>query len=183
MRSLDLRNNSINGLDVEPLARLIEETKSLNEINLSFNSLGNKGANLVLDSLKRNKTIFSLNLAGNNADESIVSEIDNCLKANSKLVDYRDFSSTRKEGSNSRQKYLGETLGVRRGLGVAVQEDYRAGEGRRVMNTNGVAFAETVLNEERRRGMETREVMANQIDDLMKKDLKGAQIVRELETK
>lgn len=183
-----MRNNSINGLDVEPLARLIEETKSLNEINLSFNSLGNKGGNLIANSLKNNKTIFSMNVAGNNISETIVSDIDNCLRANSKLVDYNKIE----RGGVQESDYMAQTLNMRRGFGVgdrkgngAIDEDYKGGEGRRVvdMNTNGIAFAETVLNEERRRGIETREVMANQIDDLMKKDLQGAQIVRELESK
>lgn len=50
-------------------------------------------------------------------------------------------------------------------------------------NKYGVAFSEKVLNDERRRGIETREVMSKQIEDLMAKDLKGATLVRELESK
>jgi hypothetical protein len=50
-------------------------------------------------------------------------------------------------------------------------------------NKYGVAFSEYVLNDERRRGIETKEAMVKQIEDLMSKDLKGATLIRELESK
>ena len=182
MRTVNLSYNSINGLDIEPLAKLIDETSSINELNLGFNDIGNKGAGMILHSLRNNKSLFSMNLAGNKVSETLTTDIDNCLRANSKLkgtiADIEGYT-------------IKDTLEIRRGLGIgrrpngAIDEDYQTGDSRRVVNfdTNGIAFAETVLNEERRRGMETREVMAGQIDELMKKDLQGAQIIKELESK
>lgn len=71
-----MRNNSINGIDIEPLARLISENQSINSINLAFNEIGNKGASTLLDGLKKNSHVIRLDLNGNNIGDGIQMEID-----------------------------------------------------------------------------------------------------------
>lgn len=43
--------------------------------------------------------------------------------------------------------------------------------------------AEKYLNDERVKGIKNQEILAKQVDDMMIKDLKGASLVRDLESK
>ena len=148
---------------------------------------------MILDALRHNKNIFQMNVAGNSISEPIVNDIDNCLRANSKLVNVPT-------DAGHAPGFLHQTAEIRRGLGLGPNDNLTRrrqpapepiirDEGTRIrsgvknLNPHGIPFTEAILNEERRRGIETREVMAKRIDELMKKDLEGAHIIRELETK
>ncbi len=50
-------------------------------------------------------------------------------------------------------------------------------------NRHSVAEAERYIHDERTRGILTQERLSKQVDDLVMKDLKGAQLIRELEGK
>ena len=41
---------------------------------------------MLLDALKKNQNIITLNLAGNEVSETILNDIENCLRNNSKLA-------------------------------------------------------------------------------------------------
>lgn len=173
MKRVDLRNNSINGLDVEPLAGLFVANQSINSMNLSFNELGNKGASTLIDGLKKNNHLIRLDLNGNNVSDAIQEEIDGLLRQNGKNnTDSAYMSSRMNTGSQfNTQKF-------ERAVYTQDQELVTAGR-----QSNPMADAERYLSDERTRGISAQERLSKQVDDLTMKDLRGAQLVKEVESK
>ena len=175
LKRIDLRNNGINGLDIEPLANLLIASQSLNSLNLSFNELGNKGASTLIEGLKKNSHLIRIELNGNNISDAIQEEIDAMLRQNAKKNVEADYSMSRNAtGSNfNTQKFERVVYGNQGELDL----------GPTGARPRQMAEAERYLSDERTRGIVTQEKLAKQVDNLMMKDLRGAQLVKELESK
>ena len=76
LRKLDLRNNSITGVEADTLAKILKSSQSLVMIDLRWNALGNKGAKILYDAVKNSPWILKLDLNGNTISEEILREID-----------------------------------------------------------------------------------------------------------
>lgn len=174
LKRIDLRNNGINGLDVEPLANLLVASPSLLTLNLSFNELGNKGASTLIEGLKKNGHLIRLELNGNNISEAIQDEIDGMLRVNGKKNPETEFVSSRAgTATNFNTQKFERVVYAQQGLDL----------GNTGFRPQPMAEAERFLDEERTRGIVTHERMAKQVDDMMMKDLRGAQLIKELESK
>lgn len=122
---------------------------------------------MIFDSLKKNNRIVTLNLAGNEISGTILKDIENCLISNSKLAGPSTTSQNtaiHNPGETVRQLPFGQQASVLEHATRTIQTS----------RIEGLASAEAVLNEERRRGLESKDFMSRQLDDLRRKDLRGA---------
>lgn len=159
---------------MEPLANLLVASPSLSVLNLSFNELGNKGASTLMEGLKKNSRLVRLELNGNNISDAIQEEIEDHLRRNAKNNAETEFVSSRNAtASNFNTQRLERVAFAQPGLD----------QGLTGIRPQPMAEAERYLSEERTRGIVTQERMAKQVDDLMMKDLRGAQLIKELESK
>ena len=121
---------------------------------------------MILDSLKQNNRLITFNLAGNDISEPILQDIENCLIANSKLAGPASLHQT------GMQTYASNAPTEPRSLGeAALRQAQKTIQAQRI---EGLASAEAVLNEERRRDLESKDFLSRQLDDLRRKDLRGA---------
>lgn len=155
-------------MDVEPLASLLIANQSINTLNLSFNEIGNKGASSLIEGLQKNNHLIRLDLNGNNVSESITEEIDGLLRRNGK--NNPDIALT----SNRQQSAI--DINTQR-FDRQVYVDQSA------TRHPTAADAERYMIDERNRGLATNDRLARQVDDLTMKDLRGAQLVKDVESK
>ena len=76
LTKLDLRNNSISGVEADTLAKAQKSSQSQALIDLRWNTLGNKGAKILYEAMKACPWVLKLDQNGNTISEEILREID-----------------------------------------------------------------------------------------------------------
>lgn|GEM_PF-3018322 len=88
VKNLNLFNNLMGDKECDKFSRALIDNKTLENLNLGGNNIGPKGINLLALIIKNNSTLKSFNLELNNIDDDAAGLLGNALKANKALESF-----------------------------------------------------------------------------------------------
>lgn len=93
LRYLDLEGNKITGptkqdyVAVEEIAEMLKENKKLLILNLASTGLNENSGRLLVDAMRQNTTLISLEIMGNELPVEQIRDLQDCLNRNKKAYD------------------------------------------------------------------------------------------------